>query len=296
MAFKIRGWAGHYEPPARIARSDGPLKYIMLKVFGRMQSPMYRRLMVLTGEQNILSAFGLFCKMCEIAGCECRNERLDGVIRDEHGNNATLDDIVFYTGSTLEVVTFCMDCLIETKWVIAEQEVQELDHNGPSASKVGPHAPPNLTKLNLTITEDKRKEEKIKEEKRKEPASELALAPSQDETPEVVLEQWNLTAGQLGLPKALSLTANRRRSVRQRLKDSWWAQHWREGLAKIKTSGFLLGENDRGWKADLDFFLRPDSLQKILEGKYPSPYKARPGQVKAPPGKYDKFNPVSVRA
>jgi len=36
----------------------------------------------------------------------------------------------------------------------------------------------------------------------------------------------------------------------------------------IPDSPFLLGENDRGWRADIDWFLRPDSVTRILEGKY----------------------------
>ena len=38
-------------------------------------------------------------------------------------------------------------------------------------------------------------------------------------------------------------------------------------LRAIGNSPFLKGQNDRGWTADLDWFLKPDSLH-ILEGKY----------------------------
>jgi hypothetical protein len=31
---------------------------------------------------------------------------------------------------------------------------------------------------------------------------------------------------------------------------------------------FMQGANDRGWIADADFFLRPDAVLKISEGKY----------------------------
>ena len=34
------------------------------------------------------------------------------------------------------------------------------------------------------------------------------------------------------------------------------------------SSEFLIGKNDRGWKADFDFILKPDKATAILEGKY----------------------------
>ena len=37
----------------------------------------------------------------------------------------------------------------------------------------------------------------------------------------------------------------------------------------------MIGKNDRGWKADIEFFLRPDSIAKILEGKYGTPQKQK---------------------
>ena len=33
-------------------------------------------------------------------------------------------------------------------------------------------------------------------------------------------------------------------------------------------NNFLIGNNDRNWKADLDFLLRPDKATAILENKY----------------------------
>ena len=40
---------------------------------------------------------------------------------------------------------------------------------------------------------------------------------------------------------------------------------------------FLIGENDKGWMADLDFILRPDKVTKITEGSYKSSSKKKSG-------------------
>ena len=38
----------------------------------------------------------------------------------------------------------------------------------------------------------------------------------------------------------------------------------------MSESKFCVGENDRGWKADFDFFLKPGVIEKVMEGKYDS--------------------------
>ena len=97
-------------------------------------------------------------------------------------------------------------------------------------------------------------------------------------TPEVVITKWN----SLGepFPKVLKLTDGRSRTIKTRLADKWWSDHWLLALDILKTLDFCKGKNDRGWVADLEFFLRPDSVPKILEGKYGA--KATPASKPRP--------------
>jgi hypothetical protein len=56
-----------------------------------------------------------------------------------------------------------------------------------------------------------------------------------------------------------------------RCRDPIWRQLWRQALCKLPQSSFLRGErprDGRDWRADIDWFLKPDSVSKILEGKY----------------------------
>lgn len=39
-------------------------------------------------------------------------------------------------------------------------------------------------------------------------------------------------------------------------------------MERIRGSPFLSGQNDRGWCATLEWFLRPDIVFRILEGQY----------------------------
>jgi hypothetical protein len=70
------------------------------------------------------------------------------------------------------------------------------------------------------------------------------------------------------LPQIQSVTTKRKAALSSRMKDPYFRDHWQEAISKIGESEFLKGNNDRGWRADIDWFLRPDSVTKIMEGKY----------------------------
>lgn len=69
------------------------------------------------------------------------------------------------------------------------------------------------------------------------------------------------------LPSCRTLTEKRKKAIRAFLKD-FTANQWQEICQRSNGSKFLTGGNDRGWKADIDFLLKPDKAAKILEGGY----------------------------
>jgi hypothetical protein len=91
-----------------------------------------------------------------------------------------------------------------------------------------------------------------------------------------IMQAWNNLAETAGLASVISIKGERRKHIRARWRDADWREHWQEALAMIPSRGFLLGENDRGWTADLDWFLKPDSVTRILEGKYAGAKPAPP--------------------
>lgn len=80
-------------------------------------------------------------------------------------------------------------------------------------------------------------------------------------------DAYNATAAECGLPQAAKLTADRRAKIKARLKD-YGFDGWKQAMANIEKSGFLTGANDRKWKADLDFVLKPASFGKIHDGGF----------------------------
>ena len=69
------------------------------------------------------------------------------------------------------------------------------------------------------------------------------------------------------LPKVRALTDKRKKAILNILK-----KHTEEEITECfkiaNESSFLVGDNDRGWKADFDFLIREDKFVNILEGKY----------------------------
>lgn len=78
---------------------------------------------------------------------------------------------------------------------------------------------------------------------------------------------WNAIAKRLALPVAKDLTAARRKAINARLAAAGLSG-WREALNAVEVSPHCRGENDRGWRADIDFVANPTKFQKLREGSY----------------------------
>ena len=70
------------------------------------------------------------------------------------------------------------------------------------------------------------------------------------------------------LPKCLKITEKRKVAINKCLKEKIDEEVFKEICIKANQSDFLIGENDRNWKADFDFVTRVDKAMQILEGKY----------------------------
>lgn len=70
-------------------------------------------------------------------------------------------------------------------------------------------------------------------------------------------------------PKVRDWTDGRKKTLRLRLSSETWVHNYAAALERMKASDFCCGQSQRGsWVADVDFFLRADTVTKIMEGKY----------------------------
>ncbi len=78
---------------------------------------------------------------------------------------------------------------------------------------------------------------------------------------------WNSIAEANGLPTARTITGQRLARLRARVRDHGLAGVV-EAIISVPNAPFLLGANDRGWRADFDFLVQERSFGRILEGFY----------------------------
>ena len=69
------------------------------------------------------------------------------------------------------------------------------------------------------------------------------------------------------LPKCQRLNAKRSKAIARVLK-SYSEEEILEVFNNLENSDFCKGKNDSGWKADIDFLLKEDKFDRILEGRY----------------------------
>lgn len=81
------------------------------------------------------------------------------------------------------------------------------------------------------------------------------------------LDAYHAVASRCGLASVRVLTTARQRKLAAVVRQHGIAV-WFEALGKVEASAFCTGQNDRGWRADLDFLLQPSSFTALLEGRY----------------------------
>lgn len=95
----------------------------------------------------------------------------------------------------------------------------------------------------------------------------VSPSPAVSDDVKTALAEWNDLAKRLGLPEAKRLDKTRTAAIRAKL-DEGGLTIWREALAAVEKSRFCRGDNDRGFRADLDFVCQPKSWRRLLEGFY----------------------------
>lgn len=79
--------------------------------------------------------------------------------------------------------------------------------------------------------------------------------------------EWNKMATEHDLPLCRAITPARLAKINARIRESSLGE-FIQAIHSIPNAGFLLGKNDRGWRADFDFLLQARSYVRVIEGFY----------------------------
>jgi hypothetical protein len=102
--------------------------------------------------------------------------------------------------------------------------------------------------------------------KAEEPPLLLVAEEAKEDNADSFLDAWNSLPDPF--PKLRVISDGRRTAFNARMRGQFWRQNWRAALKRMTESDFCRGKSERKWIADAEFFLRPDSVAKLMEGKY----------------------------
>jgi hypothetical protein len=228
--YSIRDWDKHFEV-AQSKRAEN-LRWVPLP--NKHDGKSFRRLIQMKNGPAIYGAWVLIVQVA--SKCPTR-----GVLADGDGP-LTAHDIADKTLTDPKLIQSALDacCSKAIGWIAKDESRSECDQ--PESTEINRDAPTGQDRTGQDNTE-------------------------QDRTPALpeVVAAWNST---LGVSHVRDLTPKRLASLNARLANPAWSASWRDALARVDASPFCKGSGPRGWVADIDWFLKPDTLTKILEGKY----------------------------
>lgn len=64
------------------------------------------------------------------------------------------------------------------------------------------------------------------------------------------------------------LSSSRKRHIKARFSAGTTIDDFKEAFRKAEKSPFLKGRNERGWKANFDWFIQNNNICKVIEGQY----------------------------
>lgn len=91
---------------------------------------------------------------------------------------------------------------------------------------------------------------------------------SGDDVLPVLAKIWNAHCHKF--PKVRNCSSTRKRMSDARWRSNPLEAYWIEVIGRLVRSPFCNGSNNTGWRANFDFFIRPETHNKALEGFYDS--------------------------
>jgi DNA-binding transcriptional regulator GbsR (MarR family) len=129
---------------------------------------------------------------------------------------------------------------------------------------------PNTTISLILQTNSTNKKEKVKRKKPEEAKAAIVDSKESTLTPLEVFNLWNkIVDEKSGLPKARALSDKQKRGIAKTSRMLFLAgSDWTLYFYSIYHSKFLLGANNRQWRACFDWAVNETNAAKVINGKY----------------------------
>ncbi len=239
--YRIRGWDAHYES-YESSRLKKALAWVAMPT--KHDGKTFRRVMRMDPSGALYGAWCLFVQVA--AKCPTR-----GTLADQDGPLTALD-ISDKTGLSEEAAAHAMK-------VFASAEIRWLEVVFDGKSAGTPAEKRELTQICVLQDRTKTETEQDKDTmSRKRVGGDAAAV-------QAVVDAWNAIEG---VKHARGPTGKRGTAIKARLADPDWRSNWQAALERVGRSSFCKGGGDRGWVANLDWFIKPDTVTKLLEGNY----------------------------
>lgn len=237
MTYRINNWDFFFET----AETKKLKKMSWVPVPNKHDGLGYR---TLVSAQNGFQTYAAWIVLLQVASkCPIR-----GLLTDSTGRSLSAADLELKTGIPKHVFEKAMTPLCEVGWleeVIGAEEIVVSKSAGTPGEHPGtPADDPGTPGL------------KGREGKE-------GNGISSDEFVSV----WNSLESPFS--KIVNWSEKRKAALTTRMADDYFKKHWREALGKMKKSEFLSGGGSTGWIANVEWFLKPDSVTKIMENSYP---------------------------
>lgn len=275
VCYRIRNWDENYESNQSRAKCPKAMPWVRIRT--RHDTTTFGRVMRADRSGGKYGAWILLVTIaakCAIRGMLVHNsgplEPADIAEQTGLSEEAVIEALEFFSSPSigwLEEVSKADFEAMQTDSHHSRTEVRMI--RTTSAPKCEKSAPIEL-ELESELEGDKEQEAKTKTQRRKR--GEAAAAGQESKA---VFEAWNTIAH---VSSARELTPARQRAIKARLAEPFFREHWPQAIDRVRRSRFCQGGGTQGWKADLDWFLRPDTCAKILEGKFDDRAAASPKQ------------------
>lgn len=259
VLYSIRDWDKHFEN----AQSKRATRTSWVPTPNKHDGKSFRRMMQLPDGEAI---YGCWHLILQVASKMPRR----GVLADADGP-LTAEDIAVKTGSKPTAIQRALD-------VCSSHSIGWIDAAGDAPSPLGVVSECSQPELNgIELKGRERTEEKYPPNPPRGGAAPPRVAATQvsksnsdrpDDSAAEIVRAWNACESFCKVQPPIR--GKRERALRQRLREPQWRENWANALALARASPFCCGENDRGWRATFDWFVRQETVTKLIEGQYSS--------------------------